>query len=798
MAANIADQLGRSDDAKNLRATAEELRKIQTTELVKPGIIKVDLEHEPDKKSKFDTYLQDLRQTKTPDVENTQKSAQKTTPKPSQDGKNHGGLLEYVKSENAWKIIHEDEITIDEEENHTPIENIHFLSPKLKNGLIKYGISSLSKFQLDSVKTILGGKDVVISSPTASGKTEAFIIPIFQKILDGNITGQTYAVLVYPTIALSTDQTAKFKKLADACGLSLNAVAEFNSSVDEKTKEFFSENRPAILVTTFDTLHWGLAQKKIVGNLAKESKILVMDEAHSYCGFHGTNVHFVIKRLKKFAPNLQFVASSATLDNAEDFCRDLFEREMQLIEGTSRKKTIKRFVLYPRGVSQLTLMKNMTSATISNGFKSLCFSNTQRDAEIIQMELSDQRLASKNRSIRIKVHSGRILSDKRRLIENEMKTGFLDALSCTSTLEMGIDIGEIDAVISAFTSDLDNFVQRMGRAGRKGQTAYAFLVMDSKDAVSLYYSRNIHEYLSQKHICNVDKNNPVISENQNKFATYDLMAKNENAELIRHHLFRYNIRDIGKSIRIFHGNTYLASRNIPLAYYELFRGAVYLHGGQEYVSHGIFGDIAKVEPRRRSYSITQSNVSTSYGIKSVLQSRNVGLVKLSYCSLGTTSSISSYYLIPHADTAKAQLVELSSDDIIRWNHDCTGLKISGINTNLNNVHTLAHAIINAGCVVVKSEPTNLGEIPDPNSVVIYDDSPMGTNGFSKAIYENFERVITVAKNLLSECKCHLEQNSDANEFGGCPNCTFIRGYCYGRNEGLRKLDALKVLKELFP
>jgi ATP-dependent helicase YprA (DUF1998 family) len=196
--------------------------------------------------------------------------------------------------------------------------------------------------------------------------------------------------------------------------------------------------------------------------------------------------------------------------------------------------------------------------------------------------------------------------------------------------------------------------------------------------------------------------------------------------------------------------------------------------------------------------MTRAIVVTGYTVRSILQNRNIGEIKLEYCNFNTTSLIDSYNLMPIGHEEKAETVGLTNENILKWSHSCTGLRINGISGDSDVLHTIRHVIINAGCIVAKCSPQNLAEIFDPDFIVIHDESPMGTNGFSKTIYENFERVIEVAKDLLLECPCHKEQKTELPDLNGCPNCTFFGGYCIERNKGLKKLGALELLNRTFP
>ena len=281
-----------------------------------------------------------------------------------------------------------------------------------------------------------------------------------------------------------------------------------------------SEKKSLILATNFDFINFHLIlQDKKWNKLFKHAKILVLDEAHSYTSFHGSNVYHVVNRMKNYMQDLQYVGSSATLDNSKQFFSNMFdldESDVAYVKSKYRRKQdMHRFFIMPRKFGQRMTMQNITSLCFKNGKKQLVFGNTHSDVEFLATNLEDS-----NRGIRIEVHRGGLNPRDKRKFEGMMKRGELDVLSCTPTLELGIDIGQVDVAISAFKNEFDSFIQRTGRAGRRGQRSYAFCVFDPEDASCHYYSRKISEYTNQKHAVNVNKDNPIISEKHQKAEVY--------------------------------------------------------------------------------------------------------------------------------------------------------------------------------------------------------------------------------------------------------------------------------------
>ena len=186
------------------------------------------------------------------------------------------------------------------------------LDESIFNHLKELKIGQFYKFQEESIKEITLGENVVIEAPTASGKTEAFLIPVIQKIKKEANDENVFAIFIYPTKALSRDQYPKIQKFAEKIGVD---VKVFDGDTKLTERREIIENPPHILITNFDVLHYHLWHQTKFSSLLISTKILIVDEAHVYSGIFGSNVHYIIKRLKRICSNkLQFIAASATLE----------------------------------------------------------------------------------------------------------------------------------------------------------------------------------------------------------------------------------------------------------------------------------------------------------------------------------------------------------------------------------------------------------------------------------------------------------------------------------------------------
>jgi len=410
-----------------------------------------------------------------------------------------------------YSLIQDSDSKLGSSVNELPVDD------KIISVLSRKGIKQVYEFQEESIKRILLGIDTVIVAPTASGKTEAFCIPILQRIserlhshlpyLDTNPTtttrSQVSAIFLYPTKALSRDQIPKIRELAESVDI---RVGIFDGDTSLRERNMILSTIPEIIITNFDVLHYHLWHRTKFTYLLRTSQFLVVDEAHTYTGVFGANVHYIVKRLERLCKNkLQIIAASATLPNAGQFCRTLFGREIEVIRGEGRKGKINFVMLFPSLHSYRSLVLDLVKRTTGLGHKTIAFSNSHLGSELLSFYLSRQ-------GIKIKVHRAGLLPSVRKAVEQSFKDGKLMAISATPTLELGIDIGDVDAIVSGIVP-INRLTQRFGRAARRGQEGYAFLALGN-DPISQYYSSHPDDYFADQELVYTDPSNPFVLEYQ--------------------------------------------------------------------------------------------------------------------------------------------------------------------------------------------------------------------------------------------------------------------------------------------
>jgi len=693
------------------------------------------------------------------------------------------------------------------------------LDENITKVLEEKGIEQFYKFQEDAILEIMRGNNVIITAPTASGKTEAFVVPIIQKILDENSKGRVLALFVYPTKSLSKDQLPKIKEIADRLGI---GVAVFDGDVKTSDRQKIFENPPQIIITNFDVIHYHLWHRSKFATLLNTIKFLVVDEAHVYSGIFGSNVHYIIKRLKRICQKMQIIASSATLDNALPFCEQLFGVQMKLVSGSGKKGKTDFSMLFPSLRTQRALMVEIVKRLTSEKHKTLVFSNSHLNSELLAMQARKQK-------VDIKVHRAGLMANYRRSVENAFKNDSLMAISATPTLELGIDVGDVDGVISS-TIPVNRLVQRIGRAARKGQNGYAFLVLGN-DPISQYYKNHPDDYFEDVEKSYIDPKNPFVEEFQVLAMAADKpIVKHElkeHLEIIERHvaagnlvlienryvpnytqieslLNDYSIRGIGKSIDIFLNGKKVGERVLPIALEELHESAVYFLAGTRYKVRELGYPekmYAKLEYLPRDYPYYTRALTEEWPtIKTVFEKRKANGVEVAFCKLHIQKRVYGYVNIELGyEVTQGQRVLLERP--LEYDFVTKGIVFKAPRpTNqikkaeneeyveASAYHATEHVIIEGSNMITGGVSQDLGGISLGSSGLIFVyDSAIGGSGASKALYDRLERAFERSLHIVKECPCKNE--------AGCPRCTFSYR-CGNNNEYLHKLASAEVLQRI--
>ena len=699
------------------------------------------------------------------------------------------------------------------------------------NVLKSKNIGYLYKFQEEAIKKILHGNDVVITAPTASGKTEAFCIPLLQQVAAeqpsrfGSLRsgkGEVSAIFVYPTKALSRDQFPKIEEMAEPLGV---RVAVLDGDTPEKDRRTVIEFPPDIIITNFDVLHYHMMHKTKFSRMVRTARFLVADEAHVYTGIFGANVHHIIARLERLTGRrLQIVAASATLPNAAEFCKTLFGRQMQVVKGRGRRGRINLAIIFPSLRSYRSLMLDLLRQTTKRKHKTIVFANSHLSSELMAFYGARQ-------GINIKVHRAGLPSALRREIEQEFKAGQLTAISATPTLELGIDIGSVDAIISNIVP-INRLFQRVGRAARRGQQGYAFLALGN-DPISQYYKMHPADYMDDHELAYTDPSNPfvleyqvlamvcdrplLIAESKQMWGVLQKLVSKGIVKLARDRfipdlkealkvLEEYSIRGIGSRVDIKFNNKIIGDRALPQALEELHQQAVYFLGGRRYKVQELHFELnsqpyAELAPIPSDYPYYTKALTDDWpSILEIYEKKVVFGVEVAYCALNIQKRVLGYVNIEIGQEV-AQGKKVMLDKPLEYEFLTKGFVFRAPRPSyllqkaqdeqyveMSGFHASEHVIIEGSAMITGGASQDLGGVSLGSSglIVVYDGS-VGGNGASRILYERLDIAFGRSLRILSECSCTSET--------GCPRCTYSYR-CGNNNEFLHKPAAIEVMNRI--
>jgi DEAD/DEAH box helicase domain-containing protein len=349
--------------------------------------------------------------------------------------------------------------------------------------LRKKGIDRLYTHQAEVWERVQEGKNVVVVTPTASGKTLCYNLPCLQALLADESARCLY---LFPTKALSQDQQSELNELSGkaddpAGGLNLK-IATYDGDTPESLR-VSARDTGRIIISNPDMLHAGILPNhpkwiKFFSRL----KFIIIDEAHAYRGVLGSHVANVIRRLRRitafYGAQPQFILCSATIGNPRELAEALIGLPVTLVDKNGAPRGEKRIILYNpplvdpvQGIrrSAVTESRRWMISLLKAGIKTILFAHSRIKTEIAAAYVNEDlaNIYTDNSRIRVEPYRGGLLPNERREIEKGLRDGTIQGVVSTNALELGIDIGGLDAsVVAGFPGSFNSFWQQAGRAGR--------------------------------------------------------------------------------------------------------------------------------------------------------------------------------------------------------------------------------------------------------------------------------------------------------------------------------------------
>ncbi|APV44124.1 DEAD/DEAH box helicase domain-containing protein [Dehalogenimonas formicexedens] len=718
------------------------------------------------------------------------------------------------------------------------------LDARLETCLKENHLWPLYSHQADAVNAAIRGENVFIATPAASGKSLTFYIPIFESLLaDPKAT----ALYLAPTKALAQDQKKHIRELFSSYVISRGDFDTFDGDTPSSDRAAIRRDARLILSNP-DMLHVGILPnhenwRRFFANL----KFVVIDEAHYYRGVFGSHLGLVLRRLRRicsrYGSRPQFILASATIGNPKEFAQLLTGLEFTVVDKDGSPYGGKDFIFWnppftdPSKSTRRSASAEATSLfaeLIAHEIRTLVFARTRRLAEVIFVHARErlQKLAP-DKADRIKPYRAGYLPEDRRRIEKELFGGRLDGAVATSALELGVDIGSLDAtVLTGYPGSTASVWQQAGRSGRRRRRSLSILIARN-DPLDQYFMRHPdfffkgsgdaalvnpeNKYIAGLHLLCAAWEAPLsIADEQYFCLSYgerlaDLICRGLLKERKGHYFLSasltYPAQEV--SIRGMSGSEFevidassgalLEVLDSSTALFQLYPGAIYLHQGESYFIRSLDTDtrIAKAEITDNTY-YTETKDITELEVKKTLRSVFIRGVPVHLGEVEVTVTVIGF-------KRKAQFTEevlgeeplslppQKFETVAVWFEVPEHLtqKITGALDLAGGLHAVEHAAIGILPLYALCDRNDIGGLstplhPDTGSATIFIyDAHAGGVGIAEKGYEIIIQLWEATLKTIEECPCE----------SGCPAC-IQSPKCGNNNEPLDKRAAAVLLRSL--
>jgi len=711
------------------------------------------------------------------------------------------------------------------------------LHPELARSLAGAGIESLYSHQAAAYETAKR-TNLILTSGTASGKSLSFNLPVLDGIAH---EPKRRAFYLYPTKALAQDQARKLGELRPP-GLR-EAIYDGDTPREDRPS---IRRRANLVLTNPDMLNVGvLPHHKRWGDFLANLGWVVVDEAHTYRGVFGSHVANVLRRLRRVArlygAEPRFVLASATIANPGELAERLTGLEFALLDDDGAPRAGREIAMWnPPVIEQRTMTRRSAVSEaadllvdlVSRGVRTICFMRSRRGIELINRFASDElaRRGQGELAQRIAPYRAGYTPQQRREIESQLASGDLLAVAATDALELGIDVGELDAAICVnFPGTVASLRQMWGRAGRQRRGLAVYVA--GEDALDQFFCRHPDEFLGRPvESAILDHRSEQIQMQHLVAAAYEAplggLPEDDEVlgegwregaerlvtmgELRRGRADRYLTRSgdfvagrialrsaSADSIAVIDSTSgeMLGNVEAERAFSTVHPGAIYLHLGRSYevAELDIRSRRAIVKPFEGDY-YTQVKKETEVYIESVQTQRRALGVELSFGAVSVSEQVIAYQRKRLGDNKVIDIVslDLPEQDFVTqalW-YVISERMAAALPSEvlLGALHASEHGQIAVLPLISMCDrwdigglSTNIHHQTASPTIFIYDGHPGGV-GITRRGYEEFERLVGDADRLIRECPCD----------DGCPSCV-QSPKCGNLNEHLHKGGALELM-----
>jgi len=738
---------------------------------------------------------------------------------------------------------------------HIPAETAQFdeleqpVRKRLQNWLNQYNIR-LWTHQAEAINLIRQGKNTIIVTSTASGKSLCYNLPVLQSILENP---KNTALYIFPTKALARDQFAVLSKMLEDTNIKPNRVGVYDGDVEASEKRQILTNANIIITNPYG-LHYYLPWfKQNWIRICKNLQYIILDEIHIYRGIFGSNFALLLRRLKrtieKYNVKPVWILSSATIYNPKEFAEKLVGEEFFLIDKDYSPSGAKKVILWDlpydniskkyRSAHQET--KNLFVSHLREGIQTLTFTLSRKMAEL-------QAIWTRNSipSLKNKIFSYRagISKKKRREIEQKFKNKNILGISSTNALELGIDIGSLDATISSgFPATVSSFRQQIGRSGRGSDLSISTLI-PMQNPLDLFYIHNPNilfgsiqekvlitlnnKYILKNHLCCASKEKPIRIEEYSKFGVQEkeifiecldeliseslLMKRGEryfwNSDFFPNE--KYGLNDLSNRnykilLKTKSSEELLTVEDESFVFRDLHEGAVYLYETETYLVEELDLDQRIVYLKKANVDFyTQSLKNTNITPLKIISEKKIGLNNKIDAFFGDVKVEHKYYSYKTIDALTQEIRSrhpLEDIPLITFESQAVWFLIPfEYQKDLESkgyligdcIHAIEHAMIAIAPTLAQISRWDLGGVsidfdPIKQQPIIYIyDAYRGGIGISELLFQKLEKLLSLTFELLNTCSCSE----------GCAGCIYSPK-CGNQNQNLSKEGAHKLLEKFF-
>ncbi|MBI4201479.1 MAG: DEAD/DEAH box helicase [Chloroflexi bacterium] len=715
------------------------------------------------------------------------------------------------------------------------------LAQSVERALARSGISALYEHQAAAIDALGDGRNIVVATGAASGKSLCYNVPVLEAFLQDNSARSLY---IFPSKALAQDQLRSLRAL---CGSEIPlGVDVFDGDTPREARSHIKRAAQVVL-TNPDMLHLGiLPNHQTWGRLLRHLRYVVLDEAHVYRGVFGSHLANVLRRLRRlcgrYGSDPQFVVSSATIANPKELAEALVGLPFVVIDQDSSPFGRKHFLFWnPPVVDEARARRKSTTSETSVLFgrlllekvRTLAFARTRRQVEMIYLS-ARQQLAERAPELasRVSPYRASYLAEDRRRIEKALFEGELLGVASTNALELGIDVGSLDAtILGGYPGSIGSAWQQAGRSGRRQEESLSLLVARD-DPLDQYLMRHPEFFFGRPHEhALISPQNPYVLGPHLLCAAYEMplthgdeglfgpvfrerVAALEQDGLLRPHGGRWfldpgltypaesvNIRSSSTDLYavVESGSGALLEKvEEHSAFFQLHPGAVYLHYGDQYL-------VEKLDLRSKTAYVlaeavpyyTQSRDITDIRVVRVLRQKRAGKVEVFLGEVEVTTQVVSYerkaqYTDESLGEEVVDLPPRRFPTIAVWYGvpDDLAEEIRRQRLDLaGGLHAAEHAAIGVLPLFALCDRNDIGGVSTPlhpdtgkPQVFIYDGHAGGI-GIAEKGYDIIEELWTATLRVVEECPCE----------DGCPGCV-QSPKCGNNNHPLDKRVAAMLLR----